>query len=92
MAREAAKVAKEVAYEHGGEETKRRLAEEVAEVCRDYCTESWTEVLNCPGVPADSELRKAESVFFPKHIREAPADLPPTTALSLPPLEQVSDT
>ena len=92
MAREDAKAAKEVAYEHGGEETERRLAEEVAEVCRDYCTESWTEVLNYPGVPADSELRKAESEFFPEHIREAPTNLPPTTTLSLPPPEQVSDT
>ena len=68
------------------------LAEEVIEVCRDYCTESWVEVLNRAGVPTNSELRKAESIFFPEHIREAPTDLPTTIALSLPPPEQVSDT
>ena len=92
MSREAVKATEEAAYEYGMEEAEKRLAEDVAEVCRDYCTESWVEVLNCAGVPADSKLRKAESVFFPEHIREAPTDLPPTTALSLPPPEQVSDT
>ena len=92
MAREAVKATEEAAYEYGMEEAEKRLAEDVAEVCRDYCTESWVEALNRTGVPAESELRKAESVFFPKHIREAPADLPPTITLSLPPPEQVSNT
>ena len=40
VTREVAKVAKEAAYEHGVEETEIRLADEVAGVCRDYCTET----------------------------------------------------
>ena len=87
VAREAATTTKEAAYERRVEETVIRLAEEVAGVCRDYCIETWTEELNNAGVPTDFELRKAESIFFPKHIREAPVDLPPTTALPLPPLK-----
>ena len=55
VAREAAKAMEEAAYERGVEEMEKRLAEEVTEVCRDYCTESWIEVLNHAGVPANSE-------------------------------------
>ena len=55
MAREVAKATEEAAYERGVEEMEKRLAEEVAEVCRDYCTESWIEALNHAGVPANSE-------------------------------------
>ena len=40
VTREVAKVAEEAAYEHGVEETEIRLADEVAGVCRDYCTET----------------------------------------------------
>ena len=40
VTREAAKVVEEAAYEHGVEETEIRLAEEVAGVCRDYCTKT----------------------------------------------------
>ena len=69
-------------------ETEQRLAKEVAEVYRDYYTVTWNEALNSAGVSADSELRKAENVYFPKHIREIPAD-PSSTALPLPPPEQV---
>ena len=64
-------------------ETKQRLAEEVAEVYRDYCTVTWNEALNSAGVSADSELRKVKNVYFPKHIREIPTD-PSLTALPLP--------
>ena len=65
------------------------LAEKVVGVCRDYFTETWIEVLNSARVPTDFEMRKVESIFFPEHIREAPADLP-STAQPLPPPEQVS--
>ena len=92
VARVAAKAAEEAAYECGMEDAEKRLAEEVAEVCKDYCSETWVVALNRVGVPTDSELRKAESVFFPEVIREAPTDLPPTVTLSLPPPKQVSDT
>ena len=83
VAKETTKAAVTASYERGVEETEKRLAEEVAKVCRNYYTESWIEALNSAGVPADSELRKVERLFFPEHIREAPANLPPTTILSL---------
>ena len=86
VAREAAKAAKEAAYEHGVEETQTRLAEEVTVVCRDYCTETYSKVLNQAGVPADFKLRRAENVYFSEDIREDPTAPPPLTALphSLP--------
>ena len=88
VAREAAKAAEEAAYECRVEETEIRLAEKVVGVCRDYYLETWTEALNSVGVPANSELRKAGSIFFPEHIQEAPADLPPTIVLPLIPPKQ----
>ena len=65
-----------------------KLAEKVAEVCRDYCSVTWDVPLNSTGVPADSELRKAERVFYPEHIREIPTD-PSSAVLPSPTLEQV---
>ena len=79
VAKETTKAAVTASYKRGVEETEKRLAEEVAEVCRNYYTESWIETLNSAG----SLLRKVERIFFPEHIREAPANLPPTTILSL---------
>lgn len=83
-AKEATEVAEKAAYMCGVLETEKRMAEEVAVVCRDYYTKSWIEALNYAGVPTDLELRKAERVFFPEHIQEVPANLPPT-ALPFPP-------
>ena len=40
VAREAAEAAVKASYEHGVLDTENRLTEEVAVVCRDYCTES----------------------------------------------------
>ena len=60
-------------------------------MCRDYCTVTWNEALNSVGVLIDFELRKAKNVYFPEHIREIPTD-PSSTALPLPPLEQVPST
>ena len=68
VAKETTKVAVTASYECGVEETEKRLAKKVAEVCRNYYTESWIEALNNAGVPADSELRKVERLFFPEHI------------------------
>ena len=47
--------AKQASYLLGIEETETRLAEELAEVCRDYCKVSWEEALNLIEVPVDSE-------------------------------------
>ena len=62
-------------------ETEQRLAEEVAKVCRDYYSMTWDTALNSAGVPTDSELRKAEKVFYPEHIREIPTN---TSSAALP--------
>ena len=45
---------------------------ELAGVYRDYYLEVWTEALNLAGAPATSEWRKAEIVYYPKDLREAP--------------------
>ena len=64
MAREAAEAAVNASYERGVLDTETRLAEEVAIVCKDYVMESWGVAMNRAGVPADSELRRDESIFF----------------------------
>ena len=40
------------------------------------------------GVPADSELKTYENIFFPTDIREIPLELPPPTVVPLPPPKQ----
>ena len=57
-------------------------------MCRDYCSVTWAATLNIAGVSVESELRKAEKVFYLEHIREIPTD-PSSTALPSPALEQV---
>ena len=57
-------------------------------MCRDYYTESWGVAMDQAGVPADSELRRFENIFFLDDIQEIPTELPPRTTLSLPPPEQ----
>ena len=84
MAKEATEAAEMASYDRGVLDTKTQLAEEVAEVCRDYYAEVWPEVLNRVGVPTSSELRSTENIFFPKDIREVPVTLPSPTVL--PPL------
>jgi len=44
----------------------------LAGVCRDYCLEVWTEALNQAGAFTTSKWRKAENVYYPKDLREAP--------------------
>ena len=79
VAKETTKVVERASYEGGVEDTKIRLAEKVAGVCKDYYTKTWIEVLNSARVLVDFEVRKAESIFFLEHIREAPVDLPSTS-------------
>ena len=68
VAREAVEAAMKASYERGVLDTETRLTEEVAVVCRDYCTESWGVVMDQTRVPADSKLRKAENIFFLEDI------------------------
>ena len=64
------------------QETEVRLADELAEVCKDYCKEVWLEALNLAGVPTTSKWREARNVYYPLDIREVPADLLPSLTLA----------
>jgi len=93
-AKKAARVAKEVvvaeetaSYERRVQETEIRLADELAEVYKDYCKEVWAEALNWAGVFTTSEWKSVDNIFYLEDIQEIPAMLPPPTALTLPPLE-----
>lgn len=64
MAEEAAEASKQASYLLWVKETEVRLAEELAEVCRDYCKATWVKVLNLAGVLVDSEWRQPGSVYY----------------------------
>ena len=88
VAMETAKAVEAAAYKRRVMETETRLTAEVMVVCRDYYAETYYNVLNQAGVPANSDLRRADKVYYPEDIREDPTALPPPAALPLPPLEQ----
>ena len=57
----------------GVQETQSRLTEEFSAVARDYCDITWGKALDVTGVPADSVLRRPESIFYDSDIRELPS-------------------
>ena len=59
------------------EETQSRLTEEFAFVARDYCDVTWEKALDATGVPADSSLRRPESVYYDPDIQPLPGSDPP---------------
>ena len=69
-------------------ETEARLTAEVTVVYRDYCAETYYETLDRTGVPTNSDLRRANKVYYPEDIREDPTALPSFAALPLSPPEQ----
>ena len=77
MANEAMEAAMNASYDRGVANMETRLAEEVAVVCRDFISESWGVAMDQVGVPADSELRRLENIFFPEDIRETTNIVPP---------------
>ena len=81
--KEAVEASKLESYELGVQETEVRLANELAEVCRDYCKEVWMEALNLARVPTTSKWRQAGNVYYPSDIRKVPAELPPPATLAL---------
>ncbi|XP_050258138.1 uncharacterized protein LOC126703223 [Quercus robur] len=81
LSREVAEKAVAVSYERGVHDTEERLAEEVATVCREYVTSTWGVAIDRAAVPADSDLRKAENIFFPAEIREIPGEVASTEPL-----------
>ena len=68
--KEAAEAEKQAAYTLGVEETQARLIEEFSAVARDYCDISWGKALDVAGVPADSGLRRLESIYYDPEIHE----------------------
>ena len=65
-----------------------RLTAEVTAVCREYCAEKYNQALDRAGIPADSDLRRVDQVYYPKDLRENTTVPHPPTALPLPPPEQ----
>ena len=81
LAREAAEKAVATSYDREVHDTEVRLAEEVATICREYITTSWGVALDRAAVPADSDFRKAENIFFPEDVREIPDEVASTEPL-----------
>ena len=88
VAQEATKAAKTAAYECGVLEIEARLTAKIAGVCRDYCVETYKQALDRAGVPVDSDLRRADQVYYPEDIREDTTGPPSLATLPLPPPEQ----
>ena len=88
LAKEVAEKAVAASYDRGVHDTEVRLVEEVATVCREYITTSWGVAMDRAAVPADSDLRKAENIFFLEDMHEIPDEVasaePLPTDSSLP--------
>ena len=63
LLKEAAEAEKQIAYTLGVQETQARLTEEFSAVARDYYDISWGKALDVAGIPADSSLRRPESIY-----------------------------
>ena len=70
LLKEAAEAKKQAAYTLGMKETQVRLTKEFSAVARDYCDISWSKALDAAGIPADSSLRRPESIYYDSNIRE----------------------
>ena len=67
----------------GVQETQSRLTEEFSAVARDYCDITWGKTLDVARVPADSNMRWPESIYYDSDIRELPgSDSPPQEHLA----------
>ena len=83
LLKEAAEAKKQVAYALGVHETQSRLTEEFSAIARDYYNITWGKALDTAGIPADSSLRRPESIYYDSEIRELPDS-------GSPPLEQTA--
>nr|XP_023889399.1 GRB10-interacting GYF protein 2-like [Quercus suber] len=82
LVKEATKAEKKASYQLGVETMEKGLTEQFASVARDYCDMTWGKALDAAGVPADSELRLPENIFYDPDIRQlSEADAPPPTQL-----------
>ena len=67
----------------GVQETQSRLTKEFSAMAKDYCDITWGKALDVAGVPADSNLRWPESIYYDSDIRELPgSDSPPPEHLA----------
>ena len=57
-------------------------------VCREYYAKTYNQAFDRAGIPADSDLRRVNQVYYPEDLRENTTVPPPPTALPLPPPEQ----
>ena len=73
LLKEATEVEKQAAYALGVQETQSRLTEEFFAVARDYCDITWGKALDVAGIPADSSLRRPESIYYDSDICELPS-------------------
>ena len=72
LLKEAVEAEKQAAYALGVQETQSRLTEEFSAIARDYCDITWGKALDATGIPADSSLRRPESIYYNSDIRELP--------------------
>ena len=72
LLKEAAEAEKQASDALRVQETQSRLIEEFFAVARDYCDITWGKALDAAGVPADSSLRRPESIYYDSDIQELP--------------------
>ena len=79
LLKKATEAEKQAAYALGVQETQSRLTEEFSVVTSDYCDITWGKALDVAGIPADSNLRRPESIYYDSDIRElsGPGSPPP---------------
>ena len=89
--KEVAEAKKQAAYALGMKETQARLTKEFSVVARDYCDISWGKALDVAGVPANSGLRRPESIYYDPDIRELldPSSFLPEQAAQVSKVPQV---
>ena len=85
VAQEATIAAETSAYERGVLEMETRLTAEVTAICKEYCAETYNQALDRAGIPANSNLRRTNQVYYPEDLRENTTTPPPPAALPLPP-------
>ena len=72
LLKEAAEAEKQAVYALRVQETQSSLIEEFSAVAKDYYDITWGKALDAAGVPADSSLRRPESIYYDLDIRELP--------------------
>ena len=79
LPKEAAEAEKQASYALGVQKTQSRLTEEFSAVAKDYCDITWGKALDAARVPADSSLRRPESIYYDSDIQELlGSDSPPS--------------